>query len=74
MYKRFYEEYGYKLEIDQENLTAIFRESDIVETSDGTLFCRKYVKKTKGLLPVYWFTPDEKKKFGEGQKGTGVSR
>ena len=74
LYKRFYEEYGYKLEIDQENLTAIFRESDIVETSDGTLFCRKYVKKNKGLLPVYWFTPDEKKKYDDSRKKHGKSK
>ena len=68
LYKRFFQEYGYELEMEQENLTAIFCESDIVETSDGALFCRKYVKKNKGLLPVYGFTPDEKKKYDDASK------
>ena len=74
LYKRFFEEYGYELKTEQENLTAIFHESDIVETLDGTLFCRKYVNKNKGLHPVYGFTPHEKKKYDDARRKHGKSK
>ena len=74
LYDRFFQEYGYELKLDQENLSAILTKSDIVETSDGKLFCRKYVRKNKGIDPVYSFSPVEKKKYDDSRRKHGKSK